>query len=68
MEQSQNNILGLLLQLGAHPQRANSALKILDASTAGLTTIFGRILTGSVQVECSLAAEPVVQSTGIRIE
>ncbi len=36
MEQSQNNILSLLLQLGAHPQRANSALKILDASSAGL--------------------------------
>src|SRR5271157_4224428 len=36
MEQSQNNILSLLLQLGAHPQRANSALKILDATSAGL--------------------------------
>ena len=36
MEQSQNNILSLLLQLGAHPQRAQSALKILDASSAGL--------------------------------
>jgi len=36
MEQSPNNILGLLLQLGAHPQRANSALNILDASSAGL--------------------------------
>jgi len=31
-----NNILGLLLQLGAHPERATSALKILDASSAGL--------------------------------
>lgn len=36
MEQSQNNILSLLVQLGAHPERANSALKILDASSAGL--------------------------------
>ena len=36
MEQNQNNILSLLLQLGAHPQRADSALKILDASSAGL--------------------------------
>jgi hypothetical protein len=36
MEQSQNNILSLLLQLGAHPQRAQSALRILDASSAGL--------------------------------
>lgn len=36
MEQSQDNMLSLLLQLGAHPERANSALKILDASSAGL--------------------------------
>jgi len=36
MEQSQNNILGMLLQLGGHPERAQSALKILDASSAGL--------------------------------
>ena len=36
MEQSQDNILSLLLQLGAHPARANSALKILDASSAEL--------------------------------
>src|SRR5271157_444653 len=36
MEQSPNNILSLLLQVGAQPQRANSALKILDASSAGL--------------------------------
>jgi uncharacterized protein YoxC len=36
MEQSQNNILNLLLQLGAHPERAQSALKILDATSAGL--------------------------------
>jgi uncharacterized protein YoxC len=36
MEQSQNNVLALLLQLGEHPQRAQSALKILDASSAGL--------------------------------
>ena len=39
MEQGQNNILSLLLQLGAHPQRAQSALKILDASSAGLEKI-----------------------------
>ena len=36
MEQNQNNILNLLLQLGAHPQRAQSGLKILDATSAGL--------------------------------
>jgi len=36
MGQGGNNILGLLLQLGAHPQRAQSALKILDASSTGL--------------------------------
>jgi len=36
MEQGENNILSLLLQLGAHPQRAQSALKLLDASSAGL--------------------------------
>ena len=36
MEQDKNNILSLLLQLGAHPQRAQAALKILDASSAGL--------------------------------
>ena len=36
MEQGQNNILSLLLELGAHPQRAQAALKILDASSAGL--------------------------------
>ena len=36
MGQGGNNILSVLLQLGAHPQRANAALKILDASSAGL--------------------------------
>jgi len=36
MEQGQNNILGLLLQLGAHPQRAQAALNILDATSARL--------------------------------
>jgi uncharacterized protein YoxC len=36
MGQSGNNILSLLLQLGAHPQRAQSALKLLEASSAGL--------------------------------
>jgi hypothetical protein len=35
MEQG-NNILSLLLQIGARPERANSALRILDASSAGL--------------------------------
>jgi len=35
MEQG-NDILNLLLQLGAHPQRAQSALNILDATSAGL--------------------------------
>jgi hypothetical protein len=36
MGQGGNNILSLLLQLGVNPQRAQSALKILDASSAGL--------------------------------
>jgi len=36
MEQGQNNILSLLLELGARPQQAQAALKILDASSAGL--------------------------------
>jgi hypothetical protein len=36
MEPGQNNILSLLLQLGAHPQRAQDGLKILEASSAGL--------------------------------
>lgn len=36
MGQGGNNILSLLLQLGAHPQRAQSALKTLDATSAGL--------------------------------
>jgi hypothetical protein len=36
MGQGGNSILSLLLQLGAHPQRANSALKILDTSSASL--------------------------------
>jgi hypothetical protein len=36
MEQSQNNILSLLLQLGANPERGQKALKILDASATGL--------------------------------
>src|ERR1700691_5228168 len=36
MEPNENSILNLLLQLGAHPQRAQSGLKILDATSAGL--------------------------------
>jgi hypothetical protein len=36
MDFGQNNILSLLLQLGANPQRAQAALKILDASSTGL--------------------------------
>jgi hypothetical protein len=36
MDESQNNVLSLLLQLGERPQRAQAALKILDASSAGL--------------------------------
>lgn len=33
---TQSNILSLLLKIGGNPQRAQSALKILDASTSGL--------------------------------
>jgi hypothetical protein len=36
MDQGQNNILSLLLQLGAHPQRAQAGLRILESSSAGL--------------------------------
>ncbi len=36
MGSSQNNILSLLLQLGAHPQRAQAGLKILESSSEGL--------------------------------
>jgi len=36
MPLDQNNILNLLLQVGAHPERAQSALRILDASSTGL--------------------------------
>ena len=36
METGENKILNLLLLLGAHSQRASSALKILDASSDGL--------------------------------
>ena len=36
MEQNQNNLLGLLHQLGANPQQAQSALKLLDESSADL--------------------------------
>ena len=36
MESGQNNVLSLLLQLGAHPQRAQAGLKILESSSAGL--------------------------------
>jgi hypothetical protein len=36
MDQGQNNILNLLLQLGAHPQRAQAGLRILESSSAGL--------------------------------
>ena len=41
-----------------------------DASTAGLTTIFGKVQPGSVQVECTVApaAAPQPQSVGMRIE
>jgi len=36
MGQGGNNLLSLLLELGAHPQRAQSALKLLESSSAGL--------------------------------
>jgi transglutaminase-like putative cysteine protease len=41
-----------------------------DASTAGLTTIFGRVVSEPVRVECAPgdAAEAAPQSAGIRIE
>jgi transglutaminase-like putative cysteine protease len=39
-----------------------------DAAQAGLTTIFGRVISAPVEVQCSVAAEPAPQSAGIRIE
>ena len=40
-----------------------------DAASAGLTTIFGRVISEPVRVECFLAAPaPEPQSAGIRIE
>ncbi len=41
-----------------------------DAASAGLTTIFGRVVTEPVRVECALAGAPAAepQSVGIRIE
>ena len=42
-----------------------------DASTAGLTTIFGKVQPGTVQVQCTVSAEAAPaepQSAGIRIE
>jgi transglutaminase-like putative cysteine protease len=47
-----------------------AAVRGRDASTAGLTTIFGKVVAEPVRVECSLAAAPVAepQSAGIRIE
>jgi transglutaminase-like putative cysteine protease len=50
---------------GIAPGLIVAATRGRDAASAGLTTIFGRVVTEPVRVECSLAAP---QSTGIRIE
>jgi transglutaminase-like putative cysteine protease len=50
---------------GIVPGLIVAATRGRDAASAGLTTIFGRVVTEPVRVECSLAAP---QSTGIRIE
>ncbi len=52
---------------GIAPGMIVAATRGRDAASAGLTTIFGRVVAGPVRVECSLAA-PEPQSTGIRIE
>jgi hypothetical protein len=57
MGQGGNNILSLLLQLGAHPQRANSALKILDASSAGLDKDSKAMSEHTVEVLKALQAQ-----------
>jgi transglutaminase-like putative cysteine protease len=51
------------------PNLIVAATRGRDAASAGLTTIFGRVISEPVRVECFLAApaaEP--QSAGIRIE
>ncbi|MFY9926194.1 MAG: transglutaminase family protein [Opitutaceae bacterium] len=56
---------------GIAPGLIVEATRGRDASTAGLTTIFGKVQPGSVQVECSTAAPAApeeAQSAGIRIE
>ncbi|HEY5227435.1 MAG TPA: transglutaminase family protein [Opitutaceae bacterium] len=45
-----------------------TAMRGRDAVSAGLTTIFGRVVSAPVEVRCSVAAEPSAQSAGIRIE
>jgi len=55
---------------GIAPGLIVAATRGRDAASAGLTTIFGKVVAEPVRVECSLAA-PVAaapQSTGIRIE
>jgi len=55
---------------GIAPGLIVEATRGRDASTAGLTTIFGKVQPGSVQVECTVApaAAPQPQSVGMRIE
>ena len=53
---------------GIAPAMIVAATRGRDAASAGLTTIFGRVVTEPVRVECSLAAPVAPQSTGIRIE
>ncbi len=53
---------------GIAPALIVEATRGRDASTAGLTTIFGRVQPGTVQVDCTVAAATQPQSAGIRIE
>lgn len=55
---------------GIAPGLIVAATRGRDASTAGLTTIFGRVQAEPVRVECALVADPAPppQSAGIRIE
>ena len=55
---------------GIVPGMFVAATRGRDAASAGLTTIFGRVVSEPVRVECALADVPAAapQSAGIRIE
>ncbi len=55
---------------GIDPNLIVTATRGRDAANAGLTTIFGRVVSDPVRVECSNVGDPAPppQSAGIRIE